>query len=142
VMVAGDGPLREQMAIRAREAGVVLHMLGFCNQTEMPAVYAAANVLVLPSSGESWGLVANEALACGCPIVVSDGVGCAPDLVVDDRTGKVFHVGDVTELANAIATLLRRGPCAQEMATRSAAYSVEVAANGILRAACFVTGRN
>jgi glycosyltransferase involved in cell wall biosynthesis len=143
VMVAGAGPLKEQMAIHARDAGVVLHLLGFCNQTEMPAAYAATNVLVLPSEGrETWGLVANEALACGCPIVVSDAVGCALDLVVDGRTGKVFHVGHVTELAHAIAELLDYGPSSQEIAAKSAAYSLDAAANGILRAARFVTHQN
>jgi glycosyltransferase involved in cell wall biosynthesis len=143
LMVAGAGPLAEQMAIHAREVGVVLHMLGFCNQTEMPAAYAAANVLVLPSDGrETWGLVANEALACNCPIVVSDAVGCAPDLVVDDRTGKVFHLGQVTELAHAIAMLLDHAPSAQEIRAKSAAYSLDAAANGILTAVRFVTGQN
>src|SRR5262249_39679392 len=72
VMVAGSGDLDAHVQRLAAELDVPLHMLGFRNQTEMPPVYAAADALVLPSnSEETWGLVANEALACGRPVIVS-----------------------------------------------------------------------
>ncbi|MDE2462804.1 MAG: glycosyltransferase family 4 protein, partial [Alphaproteobacteria bacterium] len=72
VMMAGAGPLMEQIRACAAAHEVPLHLLGFRNQSDMPAVYAAANLLVLPSDGrETWGLVVNEALACGCPVLVS-----------------------------------------------------------------------
>lgn len=143
VLVAGAGPLGEQMVASARDSGVALHMLGFCNQTEMPAAYSAASILVLPSDGrETWGLVANEALACGRPIVVSDAVGCAPDLVVDGTTGKIYPMGDVVAMASAIASLLDGPPSCEAIAAKSTAYSLEAAVNGVLRAASFVTGQN
>ena len=70
VIIAGEGEQRGALIEAAASAKVPLHMLGFCNQTEMPPAYAAADLLELPSDGrETWGLVANEALACGRPIL-------------------------------------------------------------------------
>jgi glycosyltransferase involved in cell wall biosynthesis len=132
VLVAGAGPLEIEMATAAQEAGVTLHLLGFCNQTEMPAVYAASDVLVLPSDGrETWGLVANEALACGRPIVLSDTVGAAPDLAEDEVAGRVFPLGDIVALANALRDVTTRPPSMQMIATKSKAYNIAGAINGI-----------
>ena len=76
--------------------------VGFVNQTRMPEVYAVSDILVLPSYSETWGLVVNEAFACGLPAIVSDRVGCAPDLVMDGLTGSTVPAGDVGRLADAI----------------------------------------
>jgi glycosyltransferase involved in cell wall biosynthesis len=142
ILVAGAGPLEHEMSAAAGAAGVPLHMLGFCNQTMMPKVYAAADVLVLPSDGrETWGLVANEALACGRPIVLSDAVGSAPDLAADGLAGCVFPVGNVGGLADATAKVLDCPPSLGAIAAKSAAYSLESATEGILRASAFVTDR-
>ena len=76
----------------------------------MPACYAACDVLVLPSTGrETWGLVANEALACGRPIIVSDAVGCAPDLAADGVVGRTFPLGNYKAF-EAIAAVLDDPP--------------------------------
>jgi glycosyltransferase involved in cell wall biosynthesis len=138
ILVAGAGPLEGQMACAAQEAGVAYHSLGFCNQSEMPEAYAAADILVLPSNGhETWGLVANEALACGRPIVLSDAVGSAPDLAFDQTAGRVFPVGDIEALANAIWEVNQYPPSSNLIAAKSAAYSPAVASNGILCAVEF-----
>lgn len=137
VMVAGAGPLETDMARASRDAGVAYHSLGFCNQSEMPEAYAAADILVMPSDRETWGLVANEALACGRPIILSDAVGSAPDLAFDQTAGRVFSVGDIAALANAIDSLLRNPPALDSIAVKSAAYSPAAAANGIICAAEF-----
>jgi glycosyltransferase involved in cell wall biosynthesis len=138
VLVAGAGPLEGELSAAARTVGVPFHLLGFCNQTAMPQAYAAADVLVLPSDGrETWGLVANEALACGCPIVLSNVVGSAPDLAADCSAGRVFTMGNVVALADAIADLLNHPPAPHQIAAKSAAYSLEHAADGILEAAEF-----
>jgi glycosyltransferase involved in cell wall biosynthesis len=100
-------------------------------------------VLVLPSRhSETWGLVVNEALLHGVPVVASDRVGCAPDLVVADRTGAVFAAGDVEALARALASVLRlvgrtdvRRACREHVAR----YSVDAAAAGIVEAYAAVT---
>ncbi len=118
-----------------------LHVAGFQNQTELPAWYAAADVLVLPSDGgETWGLVVNEALACGTPAVVSDAVGCAPDLALDrdpGRTGAVFAVGDPAALADAVERLqphLGTDALLASIAAVSSAHAPEAAAAAALRA--------
>jgi glycosyltransferase involved in cell wall biosynthesis len=143
VLVAGAGPLENEISAKASTNGVPLHALGFCNQTLMPKVYAAADLLVLPSDGrETWGLVANEALACGLPIILSDEVGSAPDLAGDRSAGRVFSVGDVRALANAMGHVLDNPPSSQAIATKSMIYSLECAADGILRAVTFVADQS
>jgi glycosyltransferase involved in cell wall biosynthesis len=141
LLVAGAGPLQDEISEAARSAGASIHMLGFCNQTMMPKAYAAADFLVLPSERETWGLVANEALACGRPVVLSDTVGSAPDLAGDGTAGRVFPVRDVRALAIAIADLLDHPPSSAAIAAKSSAFSVERAAQGIVRAVEFVADR-
>ena len=142
LIVAGAGSLEGEMSAAARTAGVPLHMLGFCNQTVMPQAYAAADVLVVPSDGrETWGLVANEALACGRPVVLSDAVGSAPDLAGDGLAGRIFPVSNVGALAHAIGDLLDSPASSEAIAAKSAAYSLERAAEGILHASAFVVDR-
>lgn len=83
LLIAGDGPLRaEAEALVARFAVPNVIFAGFLNQTELPDAYTAADLFVLPSKlHETWGLVVNEAMNFGLPVVVSDKVGCASDLV-------------------------------------------------------------
>ena len=90
-----------------REHTLPVSFAGFLNQGEIPAAYAACDALVLPSDyGETWGLVVNEAMACGVPAVVSDAVGCGPDLVEEGQTGMIFPLGDIPALARAIEAVL------------------------------------
>jgi glycosyltransferase involved in cell wall biosynthesis len=134
LLVAGDGMLAPQVVAAAAEARVKLVHLGFCNQSAMPAVYAAADALVLPSDSETWGLVANEALACGRAVIVSDACGCAPDLAADNTAGCTFPVGDVAGLAGAIARTLEAPPAAAAIGEKASRYSLGAAADGICRA--------
>jgi glycosyltransferase involved in cell wall biosynthesis len=135
VMVAGDGELRSELAAAAQQAGVRLHLLGFYNQTEMPSAYAAADCLVLPSDGrETWGLVANEALACGRPIIVSDACGCGPDLASDPAVGRTFPVGNLDALSHAIAKITDGPPAAEAIIAVSRKYTLRAAASGIATA--------
>lgn len=132
VLVAGAGQLAEQMRTSAQSAGVRLIELGFCNQTQMPAALAAADVLVLPSGGEeTWGLVANEALASGVPIVVSDRCGCALDLAGDGRVGRIFPVGNIQALASALRTIIQNPPSHEAIASKVASYGIAAATDGI-----------
>lgn len=139
IMVAGSGELRPQLEAAAASHGVRLHLLGFCNQTEMPAAYAAADCLVLPSAHETWGLVANEALACGRPIVVSSACGCAPDLARDGNAGRTFPAGDLDALADAIEKLAASPPPGEAIASISRAYSLDAAVSAIRSAALRTT---
>jgi glycosyltransferase involved in cell wall biosynthesis len=142
VVVAGSGELDAPLRARAASLGVRLHSLGFLNQTQMPAAYAAADVLVLPSTGrESWGLVANEALACGTPIIVSDAVGCAPDLAADGLAGSVFPLGDIASLRQTILAMLNAPPSQEAIAARSNAYGLAAAVDGVEAAVAAVRRR-
>ena len=76
--VVGDGPRRAALQAMAADKNLPVTFLGFVNQSALPAVYAAADCLVLTSQWETWGLVVNEAFACGLPAIVSDRAGCAP----------------------------------------------------------------
>jgi glycosyltransferase involved in cell wall biosynthesis len=88
LLVVGDGELRGEAERFVRERGLPVTFAGFLNQTEVTRAYAVADCLVLPSDyGETWGLVVNEAMACGLPAVVSDRVGCGPDLIEEGVTG-------------------------------------------------------
>jgi len=138
VAFAGSGELQDALTNAAAAAGLRAHFHGFVNQSELPAIYAAADVMVLPSDGrETWGLVVNEAMACGVPAVVSDAVGCGPDLVEPGLTGAVFPLGDVAALANGIKTVLAfdRGRTQKALAERVETYSPLRAAQGIAGAA-------
>lgn len=90
LVYAGTGPLEPELRRTAQAAGVAerVTFLGFLNQTQLPAVYASADVLVLPSAHEPFGLVVNEAFACGTPAVVSRACGAAGDLVRDGETAR------------------------------------------------------
>jgi len=106
LVFAGDGPLRTELEKRAIQLGLSdrIRILGFVNQSQLPSVYRAADLLVLPSLYEPFGLVVNEAMLCGCPAAVSDRVGAKYDLVKDGETGYVFPSGDV----NAMTAILRQ----------------------------------
>jgi glycosyltransferase involved in cell wall biosynthesis len=138
----GDGPLRLELeAQAAASAPGRVHFLGFQQQESLGDVYADADMLVLPSVyEETWGLVVNEALQFGVPCVVSDRVGCAPDLIAPGRTGEVFAHGDVGSLRDAIVRLaaskVERGPEVHEWCrSHVSGYSIDAAVNGILAAA-------
>jgi len=133
-MFVGDGSLAERVRASLRPGrGVVT---GFVNQAELPSYFHAADILVLPSETESWGLVINEAMAAGTVPVVSDRVGAAPDLVVG--VGEVYPCGDVTSLVRAINRALVRAedPGFRDQVRRHAArYSLDFTAVGFEEAA-------
>ncbi len=101
--VVGDGPLRDATE-RAQQALPRVRCSGRLSGDALTAAYAAADVLVLPSRFEPWGLVVNEAMAAGLPVIASARVGCVDDLVVDGRTGLVVQAVD----ADAVGTAMVR----------------------------------
>lgn len=141
MMIAGSGPLEGALREQARTLDLPLHELGFVNQSRMPAVYAAADILALPSTGrETWGLVANEALACGTPVVLSDAAGSAADLG-DGMAGLVFPCGDVHALAEGLTRMLTAPPDARVIADLSSRFGLDKAADGVCAAFDFVADR-
>lgn len=91
---------------------------GFVNQTELPRVLAAADVFALPADNEPWGLVVNEAMCAGLPVIVGNQVGCVPDLVRDGETGLLVRPGDVKGLASALRRLLLHAEARHAMGTK------------------------
>ena len=79
---------------------------GFVNQAELPRIYAASDVFVLPAENEPWGLIVNEVLCAGVPVIVAEEVGCVPDLVHDGQNGLLVKAGDITSLTAAVRRLL------------------------------------
>lgn len=136
----GAGELENELRNFVRRENLPAHFAGFKNQTELPACYAAADVLVLPSDGgETWGLVVNEAMACGCPAIVSEAAGCAPDLIVEGKTGFIFPLGNVEKLKeklSAFSDLKSTGhDFAHALSSKLADFNVAAAVRGTLRAA-------
>ncbi len=116
LLFAGDGELRPALAARAAALLPDVAFAGFLNQTEIARAYVAADALALVSDyGETWGLVVNEAMACGLPAVVSDRVGCHPDLVLPGRTGEVVRFGDPEALAGVLRAWARDAVAAREL---------------------------
>ncbi len=97
-----------------------VYFAGFKNQTEIPAFYAAADVFVLPSGeGETWGVVVNEAMCFGLPIVLSHRVGSAADLVRNGQNGYIFRMGDIGSLTESLLLFVSNPARRKQMGERS-----------------------
>ena len=140
-LVIGDGPLFIPIKQRA-DCLPQVRMLGFVNQSEIGQWYGAADVFVLPSEREQWGLAVNEAMAAGAVPVVSDAVGCAPDLITP-QSGRTVPVGNVGALAGVLDDLLVNPSELAEMRKVGqrilAGYSIEATARGVERGATIAT---
>jgi glycosyltransferase involved in cell wall biosynthesis len=104
LIIAGDGPLRAQLTSEAEKLGIAARtcFLGFVNQSQLPAVYTAADVMVLPSNYEPFAVVVNEAMCCGCPVIASDRVGAARDLIAPVNPKFIYRCRDVDALASIL----------------------------------------
>lgn len=106
LLLAGNGPLLEDMRSLCQQRLPNALLPGFVNQSALPEYYAAADIFALPSEAETFGLVVNEAMCFGLPIVASSGVAATKDLVHHGDNGFVFPPGDVQALASYLETLL------------------------------------
>ncbi len=148
LIFAGEGPLRAELQSGAQSLGLGgrVHFLGFINQSKLPAVYRASDVLVLPSEYEAFGVVVNEAMLCGCPAIVSDKVGAGKDLISSGRNGHVFPCADVPNLASLLRQVLsdpeelrHMGEAARRrMETWSPRENIEAHLEGLERAVRFI----
>lgn len=151
LVLAGDGPLREQMADLCEKIGVLgkVKFIGIVPYSELPGVYSAADLLVVASSHEPWGLPVNEAMVCGTPVIVSDRVGARYDLVQEGETGFVYPCGDVQALAKIFREVLpdrerlkRMGEAARKrMKTWSPKENVEALVQAVEKAVQRKRGR-
>jgi len=107
LVVAGSGEMEGELRALAQALRLSnIHFQGFVNQAALPQLYASADVFVLPSEAEPWGLAVNEAMCAGLPVVTSSAVGCAPDLVRPGVNGATFQARDVAGLVEALRPIL------------------------------------
>lgn len=136
LVFAGDGASKEELEQQAKRIspGVVCFP-GFAQREDMAGLYALAEALVLPTHSDPWGLVVNEAMACGLPIIVNSVAGCSADLVEDGWNGYVVPPRDLDKLSWAINSLVRQPELQQTMSARSLEriqnYSPEACADGL-----------
>lgn len=138
VLFLGDGEMREFLSQQAKAAPEVdIRLAGFQNQSKLSGFYHAADIMVLASRLEPWGLVVNEALHHGLPCMVSNNVGSAPDLVKHGITGYSF---DLDNTQRFVDVLQKGHNLSQQPAIRSQCrelaqqYSIHAAAEGIATA--------
>jgi len=110
LVILGEGSLRHVLATQVSGLALVnkVSMPGFVPYPSLPAAYHAARVFVLPSTTEQWGLVVNEAMAAGCPVLVSERAGCVPELVRNGQNGFSFNPTDPEGLAERLLWLHER----------------------------------
>jgi glycosyltransferase involved in cell wall biosynthesis len=135
LLIVGTGELTGAAKRRVDQDKLPVSFAGFLNQTEIATAYVASDCLVLPSDfGETWGLVVNEAMVCGRPAIVSNRVGCGPDLVAEGETGYVFPFSDVDALAHRMTKMASDPITARAMGDRARVriqeYSVDAAVAG------------
>ena len=137
LVFAGDGPQRAELEATARDIypGAV-HFPGFVHRDELATYYALAECFVLPTHSDPWGLVVNEAMACGLPVICTEVAGCAADLV--QRHGRLVEAGNVEQLAYTMTEVASdprlRGRMAKGSTELIRNYSPELCAAGIAEA--------
>jgi len=139
LLIVGTGNMMPETAQFVSTNNLPVTFAGFLNQKVIIRAYVACDCLVLPSDfGETWGLVVNEAMVCGLPAIVSDRVGCGPDLIEDGVTGSVYTFGDIKALAAKMLSMTSIRKC-REMGARArnriiTKYSIEKVVQGTIEA--------
>jgi glycosyltransferase involved in cell wall biosynthesis len=129
LLMVGSGELEAEVHALAAANPERFRVLPFQNQSRMAVVYRLGDLCVLPSAfGETWGLAVNEALACSRPVLVSDRVGCAQD-VVDESCGRIFSSSDPLALPRVLKELTENRGCLLQMRQAAArrAWSFDIA---------------
>jgi len=138
LVFAGDGPMRAELEALARDIypGCV-QFPGFVHRDELASYYALAECLVMPTHTDPWGLVVNEAMACGLPVICTNVAGCAADLIREN--GILVPPANSAQLSDAMQRLATRPDLRQFMAAASVKliqeYSPEACASGFAEAA-------
>ena len=139
LVLAGEGAVRAELVRRSSQVtpGDVQYA-GFVHREQLVSYYALAEAFVFPSHTDTWGLVVNEAMACGLPVISSEAAGCTADLVQDGWNGRVVRRGDVAQLASAMEELAQDSALRMRMGNHSKErilkYSPEACAAGIAEA--------
>ncbi len=147
LVIVGDGEERGSLEQQAAATGFrSIRFCGFRNQSELPQYFDLCTVFVLPARHEPWGLVVNEAMNAGRAVIVSDEVGCQPDLVTDGVEGCVYPVRNVEALADSLRRVLASPGTASAMGARALArisrWSFEEDVTSLRAAIAQVTGHS
>jgi len=142
LLIVGDGEqaaqLSQQAANVTKSEQNAIIFAGFRSQAQIARFYDLCDVFCLPSVHEPWGLAVNEAMACSRPVIVSDQVGCQPDLVHHERTGLVFPAKDTQALAACLRRVLADAAFASQIAAAGcqhvASFTFEADVAGLWRA--------
>jgi glycosyltransferase involved in cell wall biosynthesis len=142
LVFVGDGSDRQELVERASKiVPGTIQFLGFMHREELPSAYVLADGLIFPTHSDPWGLVVNEAMACGLPVIATNVAGCALDLVENDWNGFVISPGDPLQLALAMEKLASNSGLRVEMGRRSReridAYAPAAWAEGMVQAVRF-----
>ena len=136
--IIGNGSERSSLELYAKELGLNAKdiFLGSKSGKELFDEYAKATCFVLPSISEPWGLVVNEALHYGCPVIVSERCGCVPELVIEGKTGLSHKAFDSSDLADKMLDALNAFATKEKTAKNCLAlmdkYTPNEAAKGII----------
>lgn len=138
LLLVGTGEMEIELRAKVKAANLRnVVFAGFANQSELPRIFGASDVFVLPSENEPWGLIVNEAMCAGIPVIVSEEVGCVQDLVEDGVNGCRMRAGDVGSLVAAMRTILqdevRRKLMGEHARERISQWSYEQCRVGVLR---------
>jgi glycosyltransferase involved in cell wall biosynthesis len=147
LLMVGSGDLLEECQEAVQADNLPVRFTGFMNQGQIPRAYAAADVLLLPSDyGETWGLVVNEAMACGLPAVVSNHVGSHPDLIEAGKTGYTYPMDDVAALRERIDALTHDPTHIQTMGAQAVEkisnFTFDHVLSGVMEALAYCVGEN
>ena len=137
VVVIGSGPLEKLFIKNLKKTNAEIHFKGFVDQEDLPLIYSNSKIFVMPTKEDCWGVVANEALASGCPVITTPYAGIANELIIHNVTGYVIHL-DSVEWIKKIDLLLENKKLYKKMSVNGIKliknYNYIAAANGILDA--------
>jgi 1,2-diacylglycerol 3-alpha-glucosyltransferase len=138
LVLVGDGECR--LALQEQGSSIspgVVRFAGFAQREQLAIYYALAETLILPTYTDTWGLVVNEAMACGLPVILSRAAGCAADLVTENWNGLLVDPKDVSSLMLAMRTIADQPGLRATMGANSAQhiarYSAKEWSSGIVR---------
>ena len=145
LVIVGDGEERQALEKQAADTGFKsIRFCGFRNQSELPRFFDLCAVFVLPSRHEPWGLIVNEAMNAARPVVISDDVGCGPDLITQGVEGFIYPVRDVAALTLCLREVLETAETSIEMGKHALArvdkWNFEADVRALRQAIAAVTG--
>jgi glycosyltransferase involved in cell wall biosynthesis len=147
LIMVGSGELAKCCREYAITRGLPVRFTGFINQSKICDMYAIADCIVLSSNeDETWGLVVNEAMACGIPAIVSTSCGCASDLIQNGQTGYTFEYKDVAHLAKLMIKVVMQRENTREMGVRAkelinTEYNIQLVGKGIEKGMAMLYGK-